>query len=110
MESFTYQICYGSISSATVTVTVTSVKVQSPVDDSLNVVEEIATDLDVAGNGILIDGGDTITILKLFLQVMIQLYQFATGGSITSFILTYTSDIIDYVGTDLFEYTLTTVK
>ena len=53
VTTFIYQICDGSISSATVTVTGTSVKVQSPADESLT--EETATNLDVVGNDILID-------------------------------------------------------
>ena len=75
---------------------------------------EIATDLAVVADDDLIDEGETITITSppshgSFANTLPATFTSATGGSSTSFILTFTSDT-DYIGTDSFEYTLTTAS
>ena len=117
VATFTYEITDGtSTSTASVTVTVTAVNDPiTAVDDSFSVVEEAPTDLDVVANDIFIDEGETITITVISspshgtISPFPSTFTSATGGSPTSFTLTYTSDT-DYIGTDSFEYTLTTAN
>ena len=118
VTTFEYQITDGaSTSTASVTVTVTAVNDPiTAVDDSYIVFEQTSASLDVTTNDDFIDEGETITITitspptyGTISTTTPATFTSASGGAPTIFTLTYTS-VTDYIGTDSFEYTLTTVS